>query len=422
MVLVYNYLIDSLPIHKDTKYPISKKNELKKVYNEIVNLSKNAPFYKINLTKENQEYTIGIKEAALALKSKIIDLTDSDLSGFQNKRVKVSDDKILYANLTKDSLEGLPEAIKIEVKSLAKVQINRGKEILLTSHGLPSKEYRFSATIGEEEYLLNYNHATRMENKESLEQIADFLNQSIPGIHAIVERGNTKEYGRLAIASDMSGRFGDLKFEFEDLDDNRFGVVDYFGMNRVDQEATYAHFILNGIDKRTATNTFTLENRLKITLQKEGVANLKIVSDHEKILSSVNSIMITYNEMIKLVKERYLEGKEYKVNRLMEEMRSLEDVYKEELSACGWIVLEDGSLELEESLGILAAEDGGMESLFTRENGFIARLLKKAETIAINPMEYLDKTIVTYPNHEKSNYPNPYVTSIYSGMLFNSYC
>ncbi|HWT73765.1 MAG TPA: hypothetical protein VN258_03460 [Mobilitalea sp.] len=425
MVQAYNLMLESIPINRNTKYPVSKRSDLKKVYADIVNLSKRSPFYKINLTKENQEYTIGVKEAALALKAKITEMSDPEVSGFLSKSVAISDEKTLSARLLNADTDTLPPQIEFDIKSLAEGQVNRGRELLLTSKGLPIGEYNFTARVGDETYTLTYNQETRTENQETLKNMADFLNQSVPGIVASVEKGKTKDYGILKIASDMTGRFGDKIFLFEDEDLHSDGIVDFFGMNRMDKPAGLAQFSLNGIDKQTATNTFNLENTLRITLlqSSDHPVSLKIVSDSQKILSAVDSVLTTYNNLIKLAKDRTLDSQEhYKAAKLIGEMKNLEEAYQDELSACGFTAQEDGTMKLEDSLAVQAAEDGGMESLFNRQNGFIAKLLNKAETIAINPMEYLDKTIVTYPNSEKALFRNPYVTSMYSGLFFNSYC
>lgn len=425
MIQAYNYMLESLPVSRETKYPVSRRSELKKVYNSIVNLSKRSPLYKINLSKENQEYTIGVKETALALKAKINDMSDSEVSGFKSKAVSVSNEQILSAQLIRENTDGLPENIQFTVKALAAGQMNTGKDLRKDSRSLPSGEYRFQAKVGEETYDLTYNQEKRTQNQETLQNMADFLNQSVPGINAEVEAGSSKDYSRLAIYSDMSGRFGEKRISFEDTDVYNQGIVDFFGMNRMERAPAYAEFDLNGVDKQTATNTFTLENTLKISLHDTGdqPVAIKIVSDGGKILKAVDSVLSTYNNLVKLAKDRTLDSTEhYRASKLIGEMKSLENVYQEELSACGIRASEDGSLKLEDPLAIQAAEDGGMESLFTRENGFITRLLDKAETIAINPMEYLDKTVVTYPNNEKNLFRNPYMTSMYSGLFFNSYC
>lgn len=425
MVHAYNYMLESYPVKKDTKYPVSKKSELKKVYDDIVNLSRRSPLYKINLSKENQTYTIGVKESALALKSVLHEMENSEVSGFTSKTVTVSDERVLSAQLLSEQTDGLPKVIELQVNALAAVQINRGRELLNTSRGLPPGEYRFRAKIGDENYSLSYVQEDRQENINTLTRMADYLNQNLSGINAMVDKGSSKDYSRLTIVSDLSGRFGDKRFSFEDTDIYQEGVVDYFGMNRMDKAPNLAWFELNGVDKQTATNTFTLENSLRISLNStsEKPVTVKIVPDREKILTAVDSVLDTYNGLIRLAKDRTLGSKEhYRAGKLINEMKGLEQIYHDELEACGLKASEDGTLSLEEPLASQAAEDGGLESLFTRNNGFITRLLDKAENIAINPMEYLDKTIVTYPNNEKNTYRNPYVTSMYSGLFFNSYC
>ena len=52
---------------------------------------------------------------------------------------------------------------------------------------------------------------------------------------------------------------------------------------------------------------------------------------------------------------------------------------------------------------------------------FGSHLLWKLNAISLDPMEYLNRSICSYSNPATS-YVNPYVTSIYSGMLFNTYC
>jgi flagellar hook-associated protein 2 len=303
--------------------------------------------------------------------------------------------------------------------------VNKGKELLQTSRSLATGEYKFEAKVMDQTYELTYLQRERTDNQETMKNMVDYLNQSVPGINALVEKGTSNNYSRIVIASDMSGRFGDKNFSFDDADLFRESIVDFFGLNRIEKPPTYAQFELNGVEKQTATNAFTLENTLRINLHSTGdqPINLRIVPDSEKILSAVDSVLTTYNHLINLAKDRTLDNQEHiRATKLISEMKSLETVYQEELEACGLVAFEDGILKMDDALAVQAAEDGGMESFFTRENGFIARLLDKAETIAINPMEYLDKTIVTYPNSEKIPFRNPYITSMYSGLFFSSYC
>ena len=52
---------------------------------------------------------------------------------------------------------------------------------------------------------------------------------------------------------------------------------------------------------------------------------------------------------------------------------------------------------------------------------FANSLMRKTNQISLNPMQYVNKTIVAYKNPGR-NFATPYITSAYSGMMFNSYC
>jgi flagellar hook-associated protein 2 len=418
-------MLESYPIKREVMYPAHKRSDLKRVYNNIVNLSKRSPLYKINLSKENQDYTFGIKENAIDLKTKLMEMANPENSGFTSRTVSVSDERVLSAKLLQGDTEGLPESITFQVDSTASVQINVGKELLLISKGLPSGEYDFKAKVMDQEYNLNFIHESRMENRDALKKVAEFMNMAVPGVNATVEKGSSADYGRIVIVSEQSGKYGEPALDFFDTDLYKTGLVEYFGLDRVDTPSSTAEFTINDVRRQTSTNTFNLEGKLRITLNgtSEEPVTLRIVPDSEKILSSVETVLNTYNRLIRIAQNRTRDDKEhYRATKLISEMKSLENVYAEEMEACGIKSDEKGYLSLDDSLAVQAAIDGGMESLFRRENGFITRLMDKAESIAINPMEYLDKTVVTYPDKENKTFNNPYVTSMYSGLFFSSYC
>ena len=425
MTSVYNYLLESYPIKREVMHPALKRSELKRVYNNIIDLNRRSPFYKINLSKENQDYTFGIKETALELKARLIGMEDPDQAGFASKAVRVSDESVLSAKLLQEDTEGLPDSITFQVSSIASLQRNTGKDLMLISKGLPPGEYEFEARVMDQNYKLHYVHANRVENSESLRRVAEYINLAVPGIHADVERGFSSDYGRIAITSDQAGRNSEPAFGFFDTDLYKIGIVEYFGLDRVEKPSRTAEFVINDTTRQISTNTFNLEGKLRITLNgtSEEPVSVSIVPDSEKILTAVEEVLNTYNRLVELAQNRTQDNKEhYRASKLISEMKGLEKIYCEELEACGIMADEKGYLSIHDSLGVQAAIDGGIESLFTRENGFIARLKDKMESIAINPMEYLDKTVVTYPNCDTKTFRNPYVTSMYSGLFFSSYC
>lgn len=425
MTPVYNYLLESYPIKREVMYPAHKRSELKRVYNNIVSLSRRSPLYKINLSKDNQEYTFGIKETAIELKTKLTGMSDPEKSGFDSRTIAVSDESILSAQLLKEDVEGLPEEITFQVSSLASVQTNVGKDLMLISRGLPPGDYELNARVMDQDYKLTYHHEYRMENQESLKRMAEFVNLAIPGINAAVEQGPTNEFGKLVLMSEQSGKNGAPAFELSDTDFYKMGVVEFFGLDRVEKPSSTAEFSINEVYRQTSTNIFNLEGKLRITLNgtSETPVTVKVVPDSDKILSSVEGVLDTYNRLLQIAHHRIQEGREhFRASKLMNEMNSIAGLYKEELEACGIEADENGYLRIRDSLAVQACIDGAMESLFTRENGFSARLKDKAESITLNPMEYLEKTVVTYPNKDSKTFSNPYVTSMYSGLFFSSYC
>ena len=58
---------------------------------------------------------------------------------------------------------------------------------------------------------------------------------------------------------------------------------------------------------------------------------------------------------------------------------------------------------------------------FSTIKDFTNSVLRKTNQVSLNPIEYVNKTIVAYKN-PGHNFPVPYMTSNYSGLLFNSYC
>jgi exopolysaccharide biosynthesis protein len=78
---------------RQVNYPAQKKSDLKKIYSNIVNISRRSPFFKVNISKENQEYAIGIKESSIALKSKLADIADEGNPCYSSKDISIKVNK-----------------------------------------------------------------------------------------------------------------------------------------------------------------------------------------------------------------------------------------------------------------------------------------------------------------------------------------
>ena len=59
---------------------------------------------------------------------------------------------------------------------------------------------------------------------------------------------------------------------------------------------------------------------------------------------------------------------------------------------------------------------------FAALKSFAEAVLSKTNDVQLNPMEYVDRKTVEYKNPEAPNYPCPYISSQYSGMMYNKFC
>jgi flagellar hook-associated protein 2 len=127
-----------------------------------------------------------------------------------------------------------------------------------------------------------------------------------------------------------------------------------------------------------------------------------------------------YNNFLKTANE--YTGVHAKSHQLLSEMSRISFAYADRLQSLGLTLTKDGSLAInEDTLDTARAEETFPDKLSCVKD-FTVSLLKKASDVSLNPMNYVERTVVAYKNPAGPNFPTPYVTSEYSGMLFNSYC
>lgn len=423
MIQAYNYLIESCLPKPAAKNHTLKKSEAKRIYENILKLSKNSGFYKINMSKENQEYTFGVKEIATLLKAKVNQMVNPENPAYHQKYMSVSDERLLEAKLVSKDITRIPDQMTIQVQGLAAPQVNIGNDVFQPSRYLEPGNYAFRANVLDRDYDLSFRLQERTSNAVTINKLADYLQKAIPDLNISVEEPR-KDYSHIRIEAVNLGEYTDRMFSFEDVDPEQEGVVEIFGLNRMRKAAQKAQFVINGLEKETYSNTFQIESTLQITLRRadDQPAILKIQNASEPLLNHMDSLLESYNDLLLLaVNRKETVDNNYSARKLANELKRIGELHKEELEANGLFISEKGIIQRDIKLSDEAARDGSMQNFFTNKNGFIASLLEKAEEIAINPMEYLDKTIVTYPDHQKPK-SNPYMTSIYSGLFFNSYC
>lgn len=150
--------------------------------------------------------------------------------------------------------------------------------------------------------------------------------------------------------------------------------------------------------------------------------SIGVVNDTKSLEKSIEKLVDGYNSFIDSA-SMHSQASGNRSSFLMEDMHRIVMNYAEGLQSMGFEIEESGRLSLAETAdGEKALHLGNpLESANTLKN-FAESLNRKAGQVSIDPMQYIDKVLVAYKNPTVPKFPTPYITSAYSGMLFNSYC
>jgi len=425
---VYNHFLTTYaPKGTNTKYDTHKKSELRGVYNSIVKMNIDAPLYLPVTSASTQQYAVGLKEDARSLKNTISSLSLDNSDGMlDQKSVASSNDDIASATYigSSENASDAPD-LSIEIKQLAHNQENTGNFMAPDEMEMEPGTYSFDIHSRDMDYEFQFNIGENDTNKSVQEKLSRLINKSNIGVKSSVEtdaNGNTA----LKLSSDDTGLRANRDTLFAVTDDNTSklnGVVDYLGIGNVSQYPSNSLFVLNGVERSTYANTFTIDKTYELSLKDvtpEGeVVNIGLKTDTESIAENINSLVEGYNSFINKV-SAYLDSQPYS-GKLVNEMNGISSLYGSELESVGMKVDEDGHISLDKNLlQQTASEDDAMER-FDSIRKFTGSILDKMNKVSLNPMDYTQRTIVAYKNPGHS-FASPYVTSNYSGMMFSSYC
>ena len=73
----YAYYLSMYSNIRPTRYDSHKKSDLRKIYNNMVKVNKNAPLYKLTNEDTVAKYAIDIKENAKAIQNVVASLSDN---------------------------------------------------------------------------------------------------------------------------------------------------------------------------------------------------------------------------------------------------------------------------------------------------------------------------------------------------------
>lgn len=424
---VYNYYLTTYAPKSDTKFDTHKKSELRGVYNSIVKMNKEDPLFIVDKSQSTKEYVVGLKENARSFRNTIASLGGLEEDNLLNQKSAHSSNQALADAFyigDNSNVDDIP-SFDIEVTKLATNQVNIGKMISSSSLSLPEDLYSFDIAVNGLNYEFQYNVYDSDTNMSLQQKLARLISNAGIGLNAeVLEDGNGNSALKIESSNTGTVANGHMFTVSDDNTSKTAGSVSYFGLDNIVSESSNSEFYINGEPKSASGNIFTVEKMYEVHLNGiskfEGdTAKISLQADVESLAGNISKLVDGYNAFIDKA-DTYVE-EHPKSDRLIREMSTLASLQSENLEKLGIVLQGDGRLSLDSDKLKEAAENGDVNDNMDALKAFAGSMLRKTNQVGIDPMHYADRTIVAYKN-PGHNYATPYVTSSYTGMMFNSYC
>ncbi len=426
---VYNFYRTSYAPKKSTAYDTHKQGELQETYRSIVQQSTDAPWYILDTSTDSQAFAVGMKENARELHNTIASLGGLDADELLNKKAAYStDDNVVSATYIGTTAAGVnTPTVAINVHSLATKQVNDGLFLHENdSVHMPADTYSFDVNIDDLSYEFQFSVKSDDTNRTVQERLMRLVNNANIGLSAEVVAGKD-DTASLQLSSNMTGLKNDKDVIFRISDDHtgkRSGAVAYFGLNNMTEAASNASFTVNGEERTSPSNTLPIGRMFEVTLQgvsknESDETTIGLKTDTDSLTQNINTLVQGYNTFVRAAAE--YEDSQPKSNMLVHEFENIPKHFAKGLTSAGLNLNLAGTIEIDEDALQKNVTSENVKETFSPLMDFTQTLVSKTNEVTLNPMNYVENKIVAYKNPGK-NFPSPYVTSAYSGMMFNSYC
>ncbi len=410
-------------------------SELKNLYNAIQWKNRFAPLYLTDPTPQSIAYAIHLKESANDLKQTIDSLSGDDNDLFSMKSAYSDNEALASVEYEPEDAEDyVPLDFTLEVEKFASPQVNTSKYMRANQPvTLTPDSYSFDILTNKLHYELQFNVNEGDTNKDLQSKLSRLINNSDIGLSAKVVE--SRGLSALEVTSDAYGLPVQGERHFTITDENtsyQDGVVDYLGLNKHIKEATNAVYSINGNEESSYSNNFSVYGAYHVTLHPENAdtsttmsdqmttnaaksagqntsATIGLYPDAESLANNIETFVEGYNSFMNGVINDQTDAPLTKL--LSKDLHKFLGLHSYNLEKYGIVVNEDATLDYQKGDEITDA---------TGIKGFGSQILRKLNAISLDPMEYIDRRICAYSNPNAS-YPNPYMTSIYTGMLYNGY-
>lgn len=423
MTAIYNYYSGNFSTKSLSRYYYQEKDDRRKIYSSILSINLKSPLYMIKDMPDKEQYALGVKESAMLLNSSLAAFLDHEELFLPDQKIQLDRDGEVEISILEDNNKPLPDPFTIQVSRLASPQINTGCETYSSYTGLLPGDYTFIVKTDENQYEFQY-HLHDSSDSEIQKKLASFINQAQIGIYSEVLTSPSGNRSSLRLTSSQTGYCDEPLFQVLDKvqPEDSPGISEYYELNTITTPSQSSEFLLNNEPKESLSNTFILGGALTVNLLNADNQKLSVSykNDYDKLTSSVSQLLEEYNNLINF-SSHYI-GKQNGATKLEHSLTDITALYNEPLETFGILSGEDNKLYMDKPQFLASVSNEDINESLSSDKGYLRSLLNKTKNIMINPMEYVDKIVVTYPNLLKSGFPNPYTTSAYCGMLFNYYC
>ena len=415
----YNYFMTTYGDNIGSRYESHKKSELRDTYNRIVKANKESPLFKINDTEDIGQFAIDIKEHANSMAISVSNLSSAgdDISAVLNKRIASSSQPDSVDVLYVGNNENDAENFNIEVTALAKPQVNTGNFLSPDGHDFAEGQYSFDLDIRNHSYEFQFN-VNKGENNHAVQsKIVRLLNTSDVGLGANLISNETTGKNAIQITSKATGLAEDEESIFKIASTISWRELNTLGIDKITQMPSNSSFKLNGNAHQSLSNTFTVNKTYELNLKSpsQGAVSIGLMNDTEALSTGINQLLDSYNGMLD-IGLRY--NGAHQNRALFNDISSIARSQSESLAQVGISTDELSHLSLDKDALSEVINSENREQAFATLNKLKDSIGKAASKASINPMAYVDKTIVEYKNPGKT-LAAPYANSAYSGMIVN---
>ncbi len=430
----YAYYLSTYGQNRPTRFDSHKKSDLRKVYNQMVKTNKEAPLYKLSGEDDVAKYAIDIKENAKAIQNVVASLSDSygDFADSFRKKVAVSsnEDAVGVTYVGDGTEEENLENFDIEVKQLSSPQINVGNYLENDSFSIVPGSYTFDLNTNRSSYEFQFKVAPGETNLDVMKKLAGLVNRSTLGITAKIKSGTTREgsadTSALSLTSTQTGISSEENKLFDitpGANEESVKTMVLLGINQMTSAPHNSIFTINGEEFSSLSNNFTINETFELNLKsitpKDEPATIKFKTSIDAVADNIMSLVDAFNKILHIAENTSSEATG-DTNKLYNEISSVSKGRRESLGMIGLEVAENGAISLNKETLAKAVTPERAEETFATLSRLKSAIGAKADSVAINPMNYVNKVVVAYKNPGRT-FAAPYFSSVYSGMMLDRY-